>query len=227
MLSLILAQLLFAGGHVLLSSPWLRPRLVGLLGPKGFRVGYSSLSVIGLVWLIIAYGNAPFVPLWDFGVWPKHLALLLVPIGFVLVVFGVSAPGATSVGGESVPVEKAVAGASTISRHNMLSGVVLWGVAHLLANGDVAALILFGGITIMCVIGMISIDHRRAETMGAERWGAIAARTSRIPFAAILAGRTRLDWRGIGWWRPLLGLALGIGAIWAHGAWFGLPVWPG
>ena len=63
-----------------------------------------------------------------------------------------------------------------------------------------------GGIAILSFGGMIHIDQRREASLGAA-WGPMKLTTSLLPFGAILSGRTSFDWRGIGWWRPLLGLA--------------------
>ena len=49
-----------------------------------------------------------------------------------------------------------------------------------------------------------NIDQRRQASLGAA-WGPMKLTTSVVPFAAVLAGRSAIDWRGIGWWRPLLG----------------------
>jgi uncharacterized membrane protein len=40
--------------------------------------------------------------------------------------------------------------------------------------------------------------------------------TSVLPFAALLSGRARMDWRGIGWWRPLLALIVYVGVLHLH-----------
>ncbi|RLB48674.1 MAG: hypothetical protein DRJ42_22675 [Deltaproteobacteria bacterium] len=73
------------------------------------------------------------------------------------------------------------------------------------ANGDLASLLLFGSFASLAIAGMLHIDRRRLRELG-EPWAALVAQTSVLPFVAIIAGRTRLDARGL-WWRALLGLA--------------------
>ena len=71
---------------------------------------------------------------------------------------------------------------------------------------------------------MYAIDHKRALKLG-DAWTAFAAQTSRLPFAAALAGRTKIDWAGIGWARPVLGLGLYAVLLLFHDRLFGVPVW--
>lgn len=68
---------------------------------------------------------------------------------------------------------------------------MLWSLAHLPPNGDLASLILFASFTLLALGGMWHIDRRRARALG-ETWQTYAATTSVIPFAAALTGRTRL-----------------------------------
>ena len=58
-----------------------------------------------------------------------------------------------------------------------------------------------------------------------DAWHAFAAQTSRLPFAAVLAKRTKIDWAGIGWARPALGLGLYVLLLLFHDRLFGVPVW--
>jgi uncharacterized membrane protein len=130
----------------------------------------------------------------------------------------------TAVGGErhwNAPVR----GAGTITRHPFLWGAGLWALAHLAANGDAASLILFGGIAMLAFAGMRAIDHKRALKLG-DDWRTITARTSLVPFAAALAGRTSIDWAGIGWVRPVIGVALYVGFMHWHAALFGVSALP-
>ena len=65
------------------------------------------------------------------------------------------------------------------------------------------------------VRGGAHIDQRREASLGAA-WGPMKLTTSVVPFAAVLAGRTAVDWRGIGWWRPLLGLVVFAALLHLH-----------
>jgi len=80
-------------------------------------------------------------------------------------------------------------------------------MSHFAVNGNAADVILMGGILGLSLGGMKHIDLRREATLGAA-WGPVALTTSTLPFAALAAGRTTMDWQGIGWWRPALALGL-------------------
>ena len=132
----------------------------------------------------------------------------------------------TSIGGENLLDDPhPVRGIATITRHPFLWGVALWGIAHIIANGDVASLILFGGFTVLALGGMAHIDYRRREGEHSG-WGPVAMRTSAIPFLAAIEGRTKIDWAGIGVTRPLAGLAVYVVFLAAHGSLFGVPALP-
>ena len=76
-------------------------------------------------------------------------------------------------------------------------------VAHLIVNGELAAQLLFGGIAILAFGGTLAIDAKR-RVRDPAGFARLAAQTSNIPMAALIAGRTRLYFGDIGWWRLLL-----------------------
>lgn len=225
--ALVVAMLAFVGGHFLLSWPPVRGRLVAALGEKPFLALYSLVSAAFLVWAIQAYRAAPFVGLWDLGAAGRAVAVVVMPFATVFAVVGLTSPSPTAVGGERVrDLGRAVRGMTTITRHPFLWGAALWAIAHLAANGDAAALVLFGGMLVLALGGMAAIDHKRAVRRG-ESWRGFAARTSAVPFAAAAAGRVKVDWKGIGWVRPIAGLVLYGALVLAHRWLFGVPVLPG
>jgi uncharacterized membrane protein len=108
-----------------------------------------------------------------------------------------------------------------ITRHPFLWGVALWAGGHLLVNGERFAVMLFGALGLMALLGTRSID-RKGAAKGGEAWAKFAAATSNVPFAAIVQGRNRLAFGEI-WWRVLVGVAAAAAIVWAHGAVFGVP----
>lgn len=91
----------------------------------------------------------------------------------------------------------------------------VWAVAHLIINGEVAAQLFFGGIAILAFGGALAIDAKR-RARDPTGFARLAAQTSNIPLAALIAGRTRLHFGDIGWWRLLLAAALFAALIFAH-----------
>jgi uncharacterized membrane protein len=105
-----------------------------------------------------------------------------------------------------------------ITRHPFLWGVALWASVHLIINGDLASLILFGSLLLLAVGGTLSIDAKRRRN-GGEQWIKFAEVTSDVPFAAIAAGRNRLGpaLAEIGSWRFLAAILAYAVAFYLHG----------
>lgn len=214
--NLLLATTCFVGGHFILSSLRLRQYLTSGLGENGFRAVYSFFALATLVWIIAAYGAAPYEELWAASMALRHVPVLLMPIACVLVVAAATSRSVTMIGGESLASDpRPVRGIATITRHPSLWGITLWSAGHLAANGDLASLILFGGMALLALGGMAHIDYRRHVTLGSD-WGPFAMTTSAIPFLAAIQGRHAIDWRGIGWGRVVAGLALYVLLIFLH-----------
>lgn len=218
---LFFAMLGFSGGHFLLSHPPLRSRIVDRLGEQAFLGGYSLLMAAFLTWTIFAYRAAPTVWLWHFGPTGHQVPPFVMPFALVLAVVGLTSRNPTAVGGElASEARNSAKGIVTITRHPFLWGVGLWALAHLVANGDAASVILFGGMALLAFGGMKAIDYKRAVRLGSA-WQSFADATSLLPFAAAMAGRSRIDWRGIGWLRPLAALVLYVILLHTHHRIFG------
>ncbi|HYE37011.1 NnrU family protein [Methylocaldum sp.] len=222
MIQLTLAALFFIGIHFLIAGTRWRDRLVARYGERVYRIGFSSLSVLGLFWLIYAYRHAPYIETWGQLAWFKPVAALLMLVAFILAVTGVTTLNPTAVNGESRLYEAEPArGILRVTRHPFLWGVGLWAIVHLIANGDAAALVLFGSLLLLTIGGTRSIDAKRQRRFG-EQWAKFTAVTSNIPFNAIREGRNQLKLAEIGWWRIALALLLYLGMMHFHTQLFGV-----
>ena len=227
MLSLVLAALFFVGIHVCIAGTGLRDALVARLGENAFRGLFSVLSFVGLIWLTTAYAGAPYTPLWGELYALKPLVLLVTFVAFLLAVLGLTTPSPTAVGGEgTLDADEPARGILRVTRHPFLAGVALWAAAHLVVNGEASALVLFGSLLVLALVGPASIDRKRRRAFG-ERWTRFEAVTSRVPFGAILRGRNRFVASEL---RPgMLALALIVWAVLLvlHPLLFGVVPWPG
>ncbi|MEZ5585242.1 MAG: NnrU family protein [Candidatus Competibacteraceae bacterium] len=207
MFHLCLAMAAFLLTHIVPSSTGLRAVLVGKMGDKGFLVFYSALSFLTLGWVIMAYSQAPrFEHIWLPGLGLRHLPMLIMPLAFILLAAGLLTKNPTAVGMEKVLTQPdAARGMLRITRHPAQWSFMLWAAVHVVANGDWAALIMFGGFLFLAAVGTVLIDRKMAQRMPQE-WQPFAAVTSIIPFAAIVAGRNRLDLKEIGWRPVIVGL---------------------
>lgn len=158
MFALVLGLVLFLGVHSvrLFAADWRVAQIDrrGLLAWKGV---YALISLVGLVLIIWGYGQARLTPdwLWVSPVWTRHLAALLTVPAFILL-------AATYVPGTHI---KARVG------HPMLLGVKFWALAHLIANGTLADLLLFGGFLVWAVV--LYIVSRRRDRLAGVRYPAL------------------------------------------------------
>ncbi|GFE81582.1 hypothetical protein GCM10011487_35820 [Steroidobacter agaridevorans] len=146
MLYLILGLVIFLGVHsVEIVSPTFRSRAVARSGEKPYKGIYSLLSIIGFVLLVWGYGVARQDPILVYAppLWMRHLTLLLMLPVFPLFL-AAYLPGR---------IKAAV-------KHPMLAAVKAWAFAHLLANGMLADLLLFGGFLLWAVADRISVKRR-------------------------------------------------------------------
>jgi uncharacterized membrane protein len=223
--AMALSTLLFVGGHFLLSHV-LRKPLLATLGNNGFRGLYVVVAFVGLGWMIWAHKTAPYVALWGDPIWARHLLLLIMLVAMFFFVVGMTSPSPGVVGAENVPMSyDSGLGVHAIVRHPGLWGFALWGVGHLIANGDLATVILAGGIALLAFGGMLGIDVRKRRNFP-QAYGAFLTHTSNIPFAALAAGKVRLNWSKIGLWRIALALVVYIAVLFAHRWIIGLSALP-
>jgi uncharacterized membrane protein len=218
MLNLIAASGYFLLIHYGVSGTRLRDGLVSRLGAGPYRGAFALASILGLVWMIHAYRHAPAVALWGVAPGLRPAAYVLVFVAFLFVVIGVTTPSPTSVGMESGVGPGSARGILRITRHPFLWGTALWALVHLIVNGDVASLILFGSLLVLATGGTLSIDAKRRRTLG-EQWIGFANVTSNIPFAALASGRNQLGpaLAEIGVWRPLAAILVYAAAFYLHG----------
>ena len=193
MVSLIAAAAFFLLIHFGVSGTRVRDSLVATLGAGPYRALFSIASIAGIVWMVYAYRRAPTVETWGLLLGLRPAASAVVFIAVLLVVIGLASPNPTSVGMEGTIAKgaDAVHGITRITRHPFLWGVALWALAHLVVNGDLASLILFGSLLLLSIGGTASIDAKKRRQLG-ETWRQFAARTSNLPFGAIASGRNSL-----------------------------------
>jgi uncharacterized membrane protein len=209
------AFVLFVASHSVPARPALKARIVGAIGRTAYLAGFIALSLTLLVWLVVAAGRAPYVGLWDQQIWQRWLANVVMPAAVGLAVFGVGAVNPLSFGGRSAGFDSAHPGIAGLVRHPLLWSLLLWASVHLVANGDLAHVLLFGGFAIMALAGMFAIDARHRRQWGHAEWARLTRCTAQVPGAAWLSGRWR-PLRGPGMWRPCLVVALWLAALWLH-----------
>jgi uncharacterized membrane protein len=222
--SLAAAAAAFCGSHVLLSSTWLRGSLREQLGERGFLALYSVTGLVTFAWFVTAFARAPTVMLWATEPWTALVPVVVMPFAAILLVAGYTTRNPTSVGMErSARADDPAPGIMRVTRHPVMWAIGLWALSHLVANGNLAAVIFFGALALLALGGTVLIDRKKRLALGSD-WPRFARVTSNLPFAALLAGRTGLRWGEIGLLRPVAGLLLYAVLYLAHPIITGLPV---
>lgn len=206
----VCAGVIFLLSHILPARPYVRQRLTKWLGRYTYLGLYSVISLVLLAWLIAAAGRAPYVALWSWSPERAWLTNLLMVIALVLTVCGTAIANPFSLGGLSGRIyDPSRPGILFVTRHPLLWALVFWACAHLLVNGDLAHVVLFGATGVFAVLGVLVLE-RRARRRAKEEWRRLSAGTGLFPFAALLNGKGR--WSSLPGWRltcvPLVWIAL-------------------
>ena len=230
MAGLVAAAAVFLLIHLAISGTRVRDAVTGAIGEGPYMGLFSLASIAALVWLGAAYAHARNDPAqvayWTVTPVTRWIQLGLTLFAFLLVVPGLLTPNPTSVRQEgALEKQDTVKGVLRITRHPFLWGVAIWAAGHLMVNGDIASLILFGTLLVLAIAGTYSIDAKRKRMLG-DKWSAFAAQTSAVPFAAIAQGRQRLDLAEIGWWRLALAVVIWAALLFAHPYAFGASALP-
>jgi uncharacterized membrane protein len=214
----------FCGSHILLSSTRLRGSLRDQLGERGFLAVYSLTSLVIFAWFVAAYSAAPTIVLWPKQRWAALVPVSVMPFASILLVAGYSTRNPTAVGMErSARADDPAPGILRVTRHPVLWAIGLWASSHVIANGDLSSVVFFGLLAALAFGGTVLIDRKKQLALGSN-WSRLAEVTSNVPFAALVAGRTGLRWRDIGFLRIAAGLLLYAVLYLAHPIITGLPV---
>jgi uncharacterized membrane protein len=188
MSQLILGLLVFFAAHSvsIVNVSW-RDRVAARIGVMSWQALYALVSLVGLLLIISGYGLARQDPLVLYlpPDWLRHVAMLLLMFVFPLLL-------ATYIPGRI----------KTATRHPMLVATKLWALGHLLANGTLADVLLFGSFLVWAVVDRISLKRRTPPA-------APALPSSRFNDAVVI----------------VLGLALSVAFLyWGHGWLIGVPL---
>lgn len=175
MLLLIIGLVLFVGMHLtrLFAEEW-RSRFIVERGDKMWKGLYALVSLVGLVLIVVGYGQARLIQTW---IW--HPPAFLTPVSWLLTLVAFVLLAAAYV--PNNPIRSSVG-------HPMILGVKVWAIAHLLVNGGVADLILFGSLLVWAIFlysGSRRIDRR--DSIAATSSGGIT-------FAALTVGAGAVAW---------------------------------
>jgi uncharacterized membrane protein len=143
---LVAGLLLFLGPHVLTAFRTQRQSIVDRIGENAYKVVYSLISFAGVVLMFYGYAEyraTGWINVWNPPAWTRHLAVTLIWPAMICLVATYS-PGRIK----------------AVLKHPTLVGLKLWALAHLLANGDLGSIVLFGSLLAYAVFDRISLKRR-------------------------------------------------------------------
>jgi len=191
MLILLIGLAIFFLVHVVPTAPDIRSGLVARFGEGTYKIIFAALSLVGFALIVLGYHKLQIMPgknpqLWAPPVWTRHLAFtLMLPAMILLVAAYVPSKIRTAV------------------KHPLLAATKLWALAHLLANGDLGSVALFGSFLAYAIYDRISVKRRNALGPLGSAQGSLSG-----DVVAVAAGLA------------LYGLML----HWGHGALIGVPL---
>jgi len=147
MYALILGIVIFLGAHSAKAFPVLRDKLISSFGPNGYKGIHSVVSLLGFVLLVWGFGKyraGGLIPVWTPPEGMRHLTLSLMWFAFVALACMNPTPGRIR----------------GWLRHPMLVAIKIWALAHLLVNGDLGGIVLFGSFLAWAVFDRILVKRR-------------------------------------------------------------------
>ncbi|HEX6218914.1 MAG TPA: NnrU family protein [Sphingomicrobium sp.] len=177
-MGLFLGSIAFLATHFLMSHPFRAP-LVRRFGAKGFQGLYSLVAIIlfgVMIWSYSAIGRERQA--WEPTEWAFGIGAVLMWIGAVL--FVGSFVGNPALPGAPGP-KGGPKGVFAITRHPMMWGFSLWAITHILVVATPKAVIFYGSILLLALIGSALQDRKKAGLMG-DTWHEWTAQTAFIPF---------------------------------------------
>ena len=145
---LILGLILFLGIHIFTTLRGARAAAIGRLGEGGYKGLYSVVSAVGLILIVVGFGqyrSAGYIQVWNPPFSLFHPAALFL-LWFAFVALTAAYAPASRI--------------KSLLRHPMLVAVKAWALSHLLVNGDLGSMLLFGGLLAWAVYDRIAVKRR-------------------------------------------------------------------
>ena len=182
----------FMLGHIV--PGLLRGAITARIGHVAYVVTFSITSL--------------FITLWPYEIWQNHVTLTLMLPACILWAAAIIQPCPLSIGRKK-GFDLTHPGINRLTRHPLLLGMMLWGLGHIVPNGDLVAFMFFGGATVFAIAGFWRMEKIRARHMDDAEYKAILDGTRRFDLTGIAKG-------AFGWRDIVLGIGLYIVILWAH-----------
>jgi uncharacterized membrane protein len=145
---LIIGIVVFLGIHLLPTFPHIRDSAIERLGDTGYKAAFGVLSLAGFALLVWGFATAPFIQVWSPPPWTRWVAIVLMLPAFIFLV-AAYVPGRIK----------------AKLKHPFLVAIKTWALAHLIANGDLASILLFGSFLAYAVYDRIALKGRQPTAL--------------------------------------------------------------
>lgn len=169
MLNFGFALFAFLAAHVIPRSTGLRDWGIARFGRKSYMMAYSLMSLGLLVWLLSAAINAPYLGLWVTTQLSVTVAIIVMFFACIIFSSGVIRSNSLSISFRGGETDLDNPGILALVRHPIIFAFLLWSAAHLLVNGDVVGVILFGGMLLFSVLGLRIALRRATKRLSADQ----------------------------------------------------------
>lgn len=141
---LIIGLFIWCVGHLVPGiKPQLRANLITRIGEGPYKGLYSLSMLLAVILIVFGWRATGSMPAYDVPAGGKHAAMIIILLAFIL-----------------MAAARAKTNLKRVIRHPQLTGFALWGVGHLLANGDTRSLVLFGTMTVWAIAEILVINKR-------------------------------------------------------------------
>lgn len=143
MTTMLAGLAIFFAVHLVPVKQDLRTKLTGAMGELVYKGVFALVSLVGFYLIVIGKAEAPFISVWTPPDFLRHITMLLVLLAFLI-----------------LPAAYIPSNIKVKLKHPMLLAVKLWALGHLLANGDVASMLLFGSFLVYAIVDRVSVKKR-------------------------------------------------------------------
>lgn len=218
MTEFLLALFVFLFAHILPQIGDLRGKIISLTNRKTYIIGYSILSTVLLVWLISAALRAPKMVFYTADPTTVRIAMGLMLVAIILFVMGALRPNSLSVSfRRNIDKETKKPGVLTLVRHPIIVAFGLWAFAHIIVNGELANILLFGIMLAFSVLGMFRLNKTKAKKLTVEQYQQALQKET-----GTFGQRLRRALDGQFWIELAVGVLLYMAILHAHGAVIGV-----
>jgi uncharacterized membrane protein len=200
-------MVVFLAGHII--PGLLRERLVKRIGYRPYIVAFSILSFLLFGWVVHEVLIAESLLLWPRQTWQAQLLVVVMLPACILGACAILQPCPLSIG-RKTGFDPAKPGINGFCRHPLLLSMMIWGTAHMIANGDLVSVLFFGGSSAFALLGFWRMEKIRLRGVASDQQKILLGTTQRFSPSGLLKGAIR-------WPDLLVGIVLYVFILGGHG----------